>query len=172
MSLIGRWTIDERCSTLVAVRIIGIDLGEKRIGIAISDATGTIARPLKTLERSQSDAQAVELLRLTIAELSVEDPIGCVVVGLPTRLDGSDNRQTPRVKKVIGLLSEEVTIPVVTQDERLSSLEAEEKLAARERDWRKRKARLDAAAAAVILQDYLDHRKSKEPRAESQEEAD
>jgi putative holliday junction resolvase len=169
---VARWTMGGLCSTLVVVRIIGIDLGEKRIGIAISDATGTIARPLKTLERNQSDAQAVELLRLTIAELSVEDPIGCVVVGLPTRLDGSDNPQTPRVKKVIGLLSGEVTIPVVTQDERLSSLEAEERLAARERDWRKRKAKLDAAAAAVILQDYLDLRRSDAPGAESQEEAD
>jgi putative Holliday junction resolvase len=76
------------------------------------------------------------------------------------------------VKKVIGLLSGEVTIPVVTQDERLSSLEAEERLAARERDWRKRKAKLDAAAAAVILQDYLDLRRSGAPGAESQEEAD
>jgi putative holliday junction resolvase len=151
------------------VRFIGIDLGEKRIGIAISDATGTIARPLKTLERNQSDAQAVELLRRTIAELSVEEPVGCVVVGLPTKLDGSDNLQTPRVKNVIGLLSGQVTIPVVTQDERLSSLEADQKLAAREKDWRKRKAQLDAAAAAVILQDYLDYRKNHEPRAESEE---
>ena len=79
-----------------------------------------------------------------------------VVVGLPTRLDGSPNLQTPRVKKIVALLSQRLTIPVVTQDERLSSHEAEQRLAFGEKDWRRRKARLDAAAAAVILQDYLD----------------
>ena len=141
------------------MRIVGIDLGEKRIGIAISDATATIARPLTTLERGRSDVEAVKLLRDTIASLSDEDRIGRIVVGLPTRLNGSDNDQTPRVKKIAELLAAEVSIPVVTQDERLSSREAEERLSMREKDWRKRKAKLDAAAAAVILQDYLDSAK-------------
>ena len=132
--------------------------GERRIGLAVSDPTGTLARPLKTIERKPSDAEAVELLRATITELSNEERVGCIVVGLPTRLDGSDNLQTPRVKKLIALLSARLTIPIVTQDERLSSHEAEERLSLREKDWRKRKAKLDAAAAAVILQDYLDAR--------------
>ena len=144
------------------MRIVGIDLGEKRIGIAISDATATIARPLTTLERGRSDVEAVKLLRDTIASLSDEDRIGRIVVGLPTRLNGSDNDQTPRVKKIAELLAAEVSIPVVTQDERLSSREAEERLSLREKDWRKRKAKLDAAAAAVILQDYLDSAKQDE----------
>lgn len=144
------------------MRIVGIDLGEKRIGIAISDATATIARPLTTLERGRSDVEAVKLLRDTIASLSDEDRIGRIVVGLPTRLNGSDNDQTPRVKKIAELLAAEVSIPVVTQDERLSSREAEERLSMREKDWRKRKAKLDAAAAAVILQDYLDSAKQDE----------
>ena len=140
------------------MRIVGIDLGERRIGIAISDATATLARPLKTIERGKSDASAVALLRATISELADTEDIASVVVGLPTRLDGTDNLQTPRVKKMVALLSAQLTVPVVTQDERLSSHEADERLAVREKDWRKRKAKLDAASAAVILQDYLDAR--------------
>ena len=138
------------------MRLVGIDLGEKRIGLAVSDPTGTLARPLKTIERRRSDTDAVELLRATITELSNEDEVGCIVIGMPRKLDGSDNLQTPRVKKMVAVLSEQLSIPVVTQDERLSSHEAEERLSMQEKDWRKRKAKLDAAAAAVILQDYLD----------------
>jgi putative pre-16S rRNA nuclease len=138
------------------VRVIGVDFGEKRIGLAISDPTGTLARPLKTIVRTGSDTDAVELLRATITDLSSEEDICCIVFGLPTRLDGTDNLETPRVKTVIRLLSALLPIPIVTQDERLSSHEADQRLALRERDWRKRKEKLDAAAAAVILQDYLD----------------
>ena len=141
------------------MRIIGIDLGERRIGLAVSDASETLATPVKTIERGRSDAAAVELLRSTIEEIADQEEVGSIVVGLPRRLDGSPNLQTPRVKKMIDLLTRQLKIPVVTQDERLSSREAEERLAIGERDWRRRKARLDAAAAAVILQDYLDARK-------------
>jgi putative Holliday junction resolvase len=141
------------------VRVLGVDFGEKRIGVAISDPTGTLARPLKTIVRTGSDIDAVELLRATITDLSNEEDIRCIVFGLPTRLDGTDNLETPRVKTVIRLLSAQLTIPIVTQDERLSSHEAEQRLSLGERDWRKRKEKLDAAAAAVILQDYLDRAK-------------
>jgi putative pre-16S rRNA nuclease len=139
---------------------MAVDLGQRRIGLAISDATATLARPLKTIERDLSDEQAAEALRAVIeaadAEVGDQDAIGCLVVGLPMRLDGSPNEQTPRVQKMVGLLAARLTIPIVLQDERLSSREAEERLSLREKDWRKRKAQLDAAAAAVILQDYLD----------------
>jgi putative Holliday junction resolvase len=141
------------------VRIVGIDLGERRIGVAISDATATLARPLKTIERAGSDAAAVELLRSTIAALSEEDAVGAIVVGLPKRLDGSPNLQTPRVEKIVALLTSQLSVPVFMQDERLSSHEADARLSHGEKDWKKRKAKLDAAAAAVILQDYLDARK-------------
>ncbi len=155
------------------MRIVGIDLGERRIGIAISDPTATLARPVKMIERGRSDSEAVALLRATIAGLAGAEEIASIVVGLPTRLDGTDNQQTPRVKKMIALLSAQLTVPVVTQDERLSSHEAEERLALREKDWRKRKAKLDAASAAVILQDYLDARslsgKREEGRGETKE---
>jgi putative holliday junction resolvase len=139
---------------------MGIDLGQRRIGLAISDPTATLARPLRTIERSSSDEQAAEALwtaiEATNAELGGEDAIGCLVVGLPTRLDGSASDQTARVQKMVALLAARLTVPIVLQDERLSSREAEERLSMQEKDWRKRKARLDAASAAVILQDYLD----------------
>ena len=141
------------------MRVVGIDLGERRIGVAVSDPSGTLARPLKTIERGASDAEAVERLHAVIAEIGAEDAIASVVVGLPTRLDGSPNRQTQRIGTMVTLLSARLAVPVFTQDERLSSREAEERLSLHERDWRKRKAKLDAAAAAVILQDFLDARK-------------
>ena len=136
------------------------------MGVAVSDASGTLARPLKTIERGPSDADAVERLYATIADLSADDEVGSVVVGLPVRLDGSVSPQTLRIKAMVTRLSNRLTVPVVTQDERLSSHEAEERLSVREKDWRKRKAKLDAAAAAVILQDYLDARASTAQKAE------
>jgi putative pre-16S rRNA nuclease len=154
------------------VRVIGIDLGERRIGVAVSDASGTLARPLKTIERGTSDADAVERLHAMIADLADEDEVGSVVVGLPTRLDGSPNTQTERIGAMVALLSARLTVPVFTYDERLSSREAEERLSIREKDWRKRKAKLDAAAAAVILQDYLDARSLTGQRAESGRQKD
>jgi putative pre-16S rRNA nuclease len=145
------------------MRIMAIDLGERRIGLAISDPTATLARPLKTIERGASDERAADMLLREIdaanAEAGQEDAIGRLVVGLPMRLDGSSNDQTGRVKKMAALLGSRLTIPIVLQDERLSSLEAEARLATREKDWRKRKLVLDAASAAVILQDYLDHQR-------------
>ena len=154
------------------MRVVGIDLGERRIGVAVSDASGTLARPLRTIERGASDEDAVGRLHAMIAELAAEDAVGSVVVGLPTRLDGSPNRQTQRIGTMVTLLSSRLAIPVFTQDERLSSREAEERLSLGEKDWRKRKAKLDAAAAAVILQDFLDARSLTRQRAESRGQND
>jgi putative holliday junction resolvase len=142
------------------MRVVGVDLGERRIGLAVSDATATLARPLRTIERDRSDETTARALLAAIEALHTEDEVGCVVVGLPTRLDGTPSNQTARVRKMVGLLSSRLSIPVAMQDERLSSHEADERLAVRERDWRKRKAKLDAASAAVILQDYLDRQKA------------
>ena len=138
------------------MRVVGLDLGERRIGVAVSDASGTLARPLKTIERSGSDGEAVEQLYALVAEVAAEDGVGSVVVGMPARLDGSPSPQTLRIRHIVALLAARLPVPVLTQDERLSSHEADERLSLREKDWRKRKAKLDAAAAAVILQDFLD----------------
>jgi putative Holliday junction resolvase len=141
------------------MRYVGVDLGERRIGLAVSDASATLARPLRTIERTRSDEEAASALVDAIAELHAEDEVGGVVVGLPTRLDGTASNQTARVRKMVDLLTPRLLMPIAMQDERLSSHEAEERLAVHERDWRKRKAKLDAASAAVILQDYLDAHK-------------
>jgi putative Holliday junction resolvase len=135
---------------------MGIDVGERRIGLAISDATRTLARPLKTLEI----AGAEDGLRRVVAEITrladEDDSLSTIVVGLPVRLDGSPNEQTSRVTAFVSTLRQTTSVPIVTVDERLSSVEAESRIAIVTRDWRKRKQTLDAAAAAVILQDYLD----------------
>jgi putative Holliday junction resolvase len=137
-------------------RVLGIDVGERRVGLAVSDATQTLARPLATLSVNGShDAVTrvvVELERLA----AEEDPVVAIVVGLPLKLDGSPNRQTPRVAAFVDALAARTVLPIVRVDERLTSREAESRLAIRERDWRRRKERLDAAAAAIILQDYQD----------------
>ena len=135
-------------------------MGARRIGLAISDASATLARPLKTIERGSSDESVANALKAALeeieAELGADEAVGCLVVGLPTRLDGSSNDQTAWARRMVELLSARLGLPIVLQDERLSSHEADQRLAEQEPDWRKRKARLDAAAAAVILQDYLD----------------
>ena len=153
-----------------SMRVLGVDLGERRIGLAISDATATLARPLKTIALGTSDANAVDVLRATITELSHDEPVGSIVVGLPMRLDGTATPQTLRARKLAALLAAQLSVPVFMQDERLSSHEAEERLALREKDWRRRKKMLDAAAAAVILQDYLDARSLSGQRAEGREQ--
>jgi len=141
------------------VRVLGIDYGARRVGLAVSDATGLLARPLKTLDRSRlgSDAALVDAVLVAVAEMFSEDePVGAIVVGLPRRLDGSPNDQTPKVEAFVTRLAGRTSLPVVFQDERLTSVEAESRLAMKEKDWRRRKQMLDAAAAAVMLQDYLD----------------
>lgn len=143
------------------VRALGVDFGLKRIGLAVSDATGTLARPLDMIDRARlpHDRAAAAAVLTRLAQLD-DEPIEVIVVGWPRRLDGSPNDQTPRVEAFAAELRRQTAVPVVLQDERLSSREAESRLAMREKDWRRRKAHLDAAAAAVILQDYLDSRPS------------
>jgi putative Holliday junction resolvase len=138
------------------MRVLGVDVGARRVGLAVSDATRTLARPLATLHVT-GDADAVNRVAGMIATLAAEDDgLIAVVVGMPARLDGSPSEATARVRAFIDALKARTRVPIATEDERLSSREAESRLAAREKDWRKRKAKLDAAAAAVILQDYLD----------------
>jgi putative holliday junction resolvase len=142
------------------VRVLGIDYGARRIGLALSDASGTLSSPWRTLTRQGPPAAAVEAIVQEVARLSADDDeIETIVVGWPRRLDGSPTHLTAEVEAFARSLEARVSVPVVLQDERLSSREAESRLAIRERDWRRRKERLDAAAAAVILQDYLDHRR-------------
>jgi putative Holliday junction resolvase len=139
--------------------VLGIDYGVRRIGLALSDATATLASPWRLLQRPPSEAETLRLMINEITNLVKDDEgLAAVVVGWPRRLNGSPTEQTPLVEAFARALKSQLAVPVILQDERLSSHEAESRLATRESDWRKRKAKLDAAAAAVILQDYLDHR--------------
>ena len=141
------------------MRIVGLDIGRRRIGVAISDVTRTLARPLGVLAAGATPASTLDVVAGEIARLAAEeDGVQGVVIGLPRRLDGSDNEMTPLVNALTEALRARAGVPVMLQDERLSSHEAESRLALREKDWKVRKQRLDAAAAAVILQDYLDSR--------------
>ena len=101
--------------------------------------------------------QAVGRVVGEIERLAAEDDgLGSVVVGLPRHLDGSPSAETAKVLTFMSALAVRTPLPIAPVDERLSSHEADSRLAVGERDWKKRKARLDAAAAAVLLQDYLD----------------
>lgn len=143
------------------MRVLAIDLGRRRIGLAISDRSRTLARPLTTLTLApgETDQPAVERVLAEVTRLAgEEDGLSEIVVGVPARLDGTPTDETAHAVAFIEALASRVRIPVFREDERLTSREAESRLALRERDWKKRKERLDAAAAAVILQDYLDRR--------------
>ena len=138
------------------MRVLGVDLGTRRIGLAVSDPSGTLARPLMTLRLTSAGGAVGEVLA-EVTRLSHEDDgLAAIVVGVPGKLDGTPSKETARAIAFMKDLEARTSIPVVAEDERLTSREAESRLALTERDWRKRKQHLDAAAAAIILQDYLD----------------
>jgi putative Holliday junction resolvase len=143
------------------MRVLGVDFGLRRIGLALSDATATLARPWQTIAAGPTPRASAEAVAALIARGRDRDDdeaagIGAIVVGLPRRLNGEDTGQSQTARDFAAALGALTGFEVTLQDERLSSVEAESRLALREKDWRRRKARLDAAAAAVILQDYLD----------------
>ncbi len=133
---------------------MALDVGDVRIGVALSDETQTLASGLVTL-RSVGPRKDVQAL----AALVREHEVGEVVVGLPLRLDGSLGSQAAKVGTFVDRLARVLRLPVVTRDERLTSVAADERLAEAGVKRRDRKARIDQAAAALILQEYLDERK-------------
>ena len=142
-------------------RALGIDIGTRRIGLAISDASCTLARPLVTI-RVSGRQDAVDRVMREVARLArEEDGLATIVVGVPKRLDGTATDETRRAEAFIEALGRRTPLPIAREDERLTSREAESRLAEHERDWRLRKLKLDAAAAAIILQDYLDRNGSR-----------
>jgi putative Holliday junction resolvase len=151
------------------MRLLGIDYGQRRIGLALSDPTGMLARPWKTIARAGNPDQVAAAIAREVSALQEDDDgLHGVIVGLPRHLSGDPHEQTRAVEALAARLTRALDVPVVLQDERLTSHAAEELLAAREPDWRKRKPLVDAMAAALILQDYLDAR----PRPASTEDRD
>jgi len=133
------------------MRILALDLGERRVGVALSDPDGIMAQPLVQLEpRGRRELVAA------VARLVVEHGAGRVVAGIPLLPDGTRGEQARRAEAVVKALREALKAPVVEWDERFSTQEAEQALREAGLKPRRRRERLDKAAAAVILQAYLD----------------
>ncbi len=133
------------------MRYLSIDYGEKRTGLAICDAGEMIASPLAVVS-GQSD------LILRILEVIKSENVEAIVIGLPLNMDDTEGPQVTRVRSFAVRLKEHIDIPIHFYDERLSSFEAEKKLSGVDLTRKGKKKRLDAVAAAAILQSFLDEK--------------
>ncbi len=134
-------------------RILGLDFGDKTIGAAISDPLGMTARELETIFRERPNHLRKSLAR--IQELILEFDVGLIVVGLPLSMDGSESQRSRLTREFGEALERRTGLEIVYQDERLTSVEAEEMLrqeSVPKKDWKKR---IDMLAARLILQDFL-----------------
>lgn len=131
-------------------RVLGIDFGEKRLGLAISDESHTLASPLTVYERTNQERDLKFL-----SDLVVQYQISEIVLGLPLNMDGSLSEKAQQVLEFKRVLEEHLKISVSTFDERLTTAEAERVLLQADLSRKKRKAKRDALAAVLILQGYL-----------------
>lgn len=137
------------------ISALGLDVGTKRIGVAGCDGTGLIATGLTTIERTSFDRDVQQL-----RELIEQRQAQLLVVGMPYSLDGTLGFQAKKVKKFAERLAKALQLPVEYVDERLSSLEAEALIKAEKRSPSRNKSLIDRKAAAIILQQWLDTRRS------------
>ena len=135
-------------------RILAVDMGEKRVGLAISDPMEIIAQPFKTIQR-HGDDQLIEDLKKIVNENSVEQ----LVFGNPKKLNGENSKMTVEVEKIADRLGEEISIPVVFEDERLTTRLAEVSLHLMGKKIGQSRNKVDQIAAAHILQSYLERKK-------------
>ena len=133
------------------MRILGLDIGSKRIGLAVSDPLGITAQGITTLEK-KDERTVLEFLRNIIKEKEVTE----IVVGLPLNMDGSSGEQAKNAESFADILKEKLGLPVSLWDERLSTMEVERIMIAGGASRSKRKKKIDKLAAQVILQGYLD----------------
>jgi putative holliday junction resolvase len=134
------------------MRYLSIDYGNKKTGLAICDQTETFVSPLMGLPTS------TELIS-KIIEIIKEENVEAIVLGLPLNMDDSVGPQAKKVQAFAKQIKKQSDIPIFFQDERLSTFAAQEKLVGRELTHKKKKSRIDALAAAEILQTFLDSRK-------------
>ena len=133
------------------MRYLAIDHGQKRTGLAVSDASETLVSPHSVIETQKEE----ELLKRVVSIID-EEKIEAVVIGLPFNMDGSEGPRAKKVRAFGKLLSDRLQIPVLFHDERLSSFEAEQLMIGLELTRKKKKKRLDAIAAAEILKGFLE----------------
>ena len=133
------------------MKAMGIDFGLARIGIALSDDTKFLATPTETYKRVNIEQDIQHLVDI-ITTKKVDE----IVCGLPMNMAGEEQEIALKTREFMAKLAENVDVKIEFVDERLSSIMAEEMLKVTERDWKKRKEKLDAVAASIILQDYLD----------------
>jgi putative Holliday junction resolvase len=139
------------------MRFMGLDFGDKRIGIAVSDDQGQIAMPKDTLQRS-GKVKYIERL----AELADQENVGEILVGMPVSMDGSHGPQAQKVMQFVQRLRQRVEIPVVVWDERLTTVAAERILIEGNLSRSRRRRVIDKVAAAYMLQSYLDFRNERQ----------
>lgn len=137
------------------MRCLGLDIGDKRIGVAISDAEEILATPLTTITKD-NDEEAIKV----ILELVSKHGIQCILAGMPYSLDGSVGKQASKVMAFVEILSKSTKADIKTWDERLSTIATERLLVEAGTKKNKRKSQRDAVAAAFILQGYLDSLKA------------
>lgn len=135
----------------MATRKAGLDIGDKRIGVAVSDPLAISAQPLGVVERRSHKADVAGIMEL-LADYTIE----AFVAGLPLHMDGSEGEQADRVRHFCSHLKADTGLPVLFQDERLTSVQSERALLESGMRRSKRKTKIDAAAAALILQAHLD----------------
>lgn len=133
------------------MRALGIDFGLKRVGLSVSDRTGTLVSPFKTIVRTTRDALFDELM-----EIIQKESVEAIVVGLPLSLDGEDTLTTRQARNFAESLGRRTDVPIHMMDERLTSAEAEEELNAANVRGKKRKLALDSQAAVIILRSWLE----------------
>ena len=132
------------------MRVLALDIGDKRVGVAVSDPRGRVATPVKVLDASAiRDPHAV-------ASLVEEYEAECVVIGLPLSLDGEEGPQAQRVRKIGARLAQGLRVEVEYADERMSSVQAKRALREGGLAERAQRGRVDMLAAAIFLQGYLD----------------
>jgi len=140
------------------MRIVGLDVGERRIGVAVADERARVALPVAVIERRELSADLDAIARL-VQEQGAE----VIVIGLPISLNGSLGPQAQAVEAFGRELSARLPVPIEYWDERLSTVEAQRRLASAGHRGPKAKARRDALAAAIILQGYLDRQAQASP---------